>query len=181
MYKNTAGKYEAFLSGPTVQPGRMETGFTKIYDNYVKLYNDFESLASTFRRELIPKNHLILVNGTLEERTYIPYYRQQLLLADNDEVRAKLLQLQEYTIQRWEQLEELMESLCNDPYVHAVSLFSKAKMTYDYGGYTTFKNVTDTNGYNIPPWDIKNMSIERDPRTIEEYRKALMTVVSQEK
>lgn len=173
MAKNLYGRYEALLDGPK----RGNSKFYQLYQEYKDLYDDFASMAMTFRKDLVPQTQLKWDQNTekMIERAYVPFYYFQ------EMEEEKRFELQQYTIERWEKLEELMETLSTHPYVHLVTKFPIVKTTYNYGNYTTLHNVTDVGDYNIPPWDVQKQEILCDSRTTAAYKRALMQVICQEK
>lgn len=179
------GRYEAFLDGPKrylYSENKKPTKFEKEYNEYLKLYGTFDSLATTFRRELIPQTRLIMKNGKIEQEAYIPFYEKR-KKETNDEKKIKIINLQiTDTIRRWDDLQKAIDDLCNCDYVHAMSPFTNVIQSYHYENYTTLTNVNVTHTINVvPAWDIINKpTMQKDiERTHHWYRNVLMMVVCQ--
>lgn len=170
-YSQDGHRFSALLNGP--KRGKL----SEIYQDYCRDYDEFESIASTFRRDTIPIFRT-LSNGT--QVFSIPLYCIQ-SGDEKDEVTMKEKQHgqdahQQSILKRWNQLLSMAKALADHEYVHLMSSYSRVYQNDQRDGLL---DVT-CDPYQVYRGE-RNQQLIRSQRTNDEYERLLMRVVYQNK
>lgn len=193
MSRNVWGHVCAKLNGPAVDDKR--SSMTTEYEEYCKLYGEFETLASHFTRQTIPIKRQVFNSTTNEYETEFafPLYCDMEIdedAIDRQEKEEDIHKAQKYLYDIWLLLEIKMEELCDCDYVHLVSPWTRLTQSHYYNG-VLYENIDVTNDKFIVP--MKNIipqpgidsikDIARGPTLIKSdltkhhYKNALMEVI----
>lgn len=172
-------KFSALLPGPVIEEQACDVGQTirqwnnatnwyqQLYQDYVKLYFEFENAANLIRPGYVPL--MRTVDGGRRQYSIPALYEREGTL---DEIKdpAVCAWMQERAFEEWKRVEDLMDRLCQHDFVHLSS------------PHTTFhpKKIATPVQYNQRTVAPDATIIEKDEfATSMWYRPSLMRVVMQ--